>query len=326
MTWAWDAPTGVYKDHALSQKIRMNAVQRMIFARFVRPEPGYGKGKGQSITITRILQLGRAARIEENDGIPVVSANISTKSVTVSLWGVKMELTEFEENLTYYNLRNRYQQLLRNNIELTVDGMIAEAMVASPVKFIPTSGGGVFDTDGTPSTLADANWTIATIQKCRDNLVRRKKMPLPNGRFVAVMTVTAARGLRNDTVAATWFAQTSSQNMRTGGLGHDAVLPGGMTPTAEYMGRIENVDCYEINPTDATFPLTDLAGSSTVCGEGLVFGDDAAFLAEVQKPELRAGIPQELGTKREVGWVGTMEAGLVWDDAAESAVIHVTSS
>ena len=144
MTWAWDAPTGVYKDHSLSQKIRMNAVQRMLLAQFVRPEPGFGKGKGQSITITRMLQLGRASRIEENDGIPVVNATISTKSVTVSMWGVKMELTEFEENLTFFNLRNRYQELLRNNIELTVEGMIAEAMVGTPVKFIPTTGGGTF--------------------------------------------------------------------------------------------------------------------------------------------------------------------------------------
>lgn len=326
MTWAWDAPTGVYKDHALSQKIRMNAVQRMLLAQFVRPEPGFGKGKGQSITITRMLQLGRASRIEENDGIPVVNATISTKSVTVSMWGVKMELTEFEENLTYFNLRNRYQELLRNNIELTVEGMIAEAMVGTLVKFIPTSGGGTFDTDGTPSTVADAPWTLSTVQKCRDNLVRRKKMPMPNGRFIAVMSVTAARGLRDDPKAATWFAQTSSQNMRTGGLGHDAQIPGGLTPKAEYMGRIENVDCYEINPTDPTFPIKDLAGTSTLAGEGLIFGDDAAFLAEVQKPELRAGIPQELGTKREVGWVGTMEAGRVWDDAQESPIIHVTSA
>ena len=63
MTWAWDAPTGTYKNHALSSRIRREAVADALFMQFMRAEPGYGKSRGESITITRVLQLPLAAPV-----------------------------------------------------------------------------------------------------------------------------------------------------------------------------------------------------------------------------------------------------------------------
>ena len=68
------------------------------------------------------------------------------------------------------------------------------------------------------------------------------------------------------------------------------------------------------------------AGRADTAGEAVACGADAGFTVGVQSPELRAGIPEELGTFREVGWVGTLEAGLTWELAAQARVIHVTSS
>ena len=48
-------------------------------------------------------------------------------------------------------------------------------------------------------------------------------------------------------------------------------------------------------------------------------------LASVMEPELRAGIPEDLGRFRDTGWVGELEAGLIWTEADFSRVIHVTS-
>jgi hypothetical protein len=332
MAWLYDAPSGVFKDHALSRNIRREAARRLFYAKLVRPEPNYGRGRGQSITITRVLQLAnRAGRINEIESIPVVTPSISTKSLTVALWGVQMELTEFQEHLTHFNIRNVYQSLLRDNIEFTTDGMVIEAANLSPICLIPTaaSGGGSFDSDGTPSTVADVNVSAATVKKARDNFVRRKKRPFPNGRFIAAFSVTAARGLRDDAEAKAWFQNTAAGGnlYTTGGIGGtEARLPTGMSPMAEYMGRIENVDCYEVNHPAGDALMPDLAGTSTVCGTGHVFAEDALFLAEVMKPELRAEQTRQLGTKRALGWVGEMEAGLVWDDADQSGVIRITSA
>ena len=42
-TWTFDAPTGVYKNHALSSALRLAAIAETKFMQFVRPEPGYGR-------------------------------------------------------------------------------------------------------------------------------------------------------------------------------------------------------------------------------------------------------------------------------------------
>ena len=55
MAWTLDAPTGVYKDHALSSNIREAAVADAQFMRFVQAEPGYGKGRGESVSIPRAV-------------------------------------------------------------------------------------------------------------------------------------------------------------------------------------------------------------------------------------------------------------------------------
>src|SRR5690606_8871917 len=150
MAWVWSAPEGVYKNHALSSNIRKEAIADVRFMRFLRPEQGYGRGRGESVTITRILRLPLAGRVSELDRLPVGTPAISTKSLQVSEWGFKLEMTEFEKNLTHFDLTNQYQRLLRDQMALTMDKMAADALKQTPVKYTPTSTGGVISTNGTP--------------------------------------------------------------------------------------------------------------------------------------------------------------------------------
>ena len=68
------------------------------------------------------------------------------------------------------------------------------------------------------------------------------------------------------------------------------------------------------------------AGDGTINPPFGLFGADAGFFATVQDPELRAGLSTDLGRKRQIGWVGTIEAGLTWDLAATARVLEVTSA
>ena len=306
MAWTWDAPTGVYKNHALSRSIRQEAIADTVFMRWVRPEPGYGKGRGESVTITRILKLPIAGRVSEVDRLPSGRAIIQTKQQTVSEWGFKLEVTEFERNLTFFDIQNQYQKVLRDQMGLTMDKMVADALLTTPYKFIPTLTGGVFDTDGTPSTTADANLSIADLRLIHDELSGTLKAPrFRGGRYIGILSTRAARGLKNDPEYKDWLAPTSSQPLRDGQL-----------------VDVEGFSLFTTNHFDA---LPNAVGSGSVLGEAVFFGDDPGFLAVVQNPELRAGLPEDLGRFREVGWVGTIEAGLTWEVAAQARVIHVTS-
>lgn len=306
MAWTWDAPSGTYKDHFLSSNIRKQAAADSVFMPFLRPESGYGKGKGQSVTITRMQQLPIAGRVSEADRLPSGRPAISTKSVSVSEWGFKIALTEFEKNLTHFDLTNQFQAMLRDQMKITMDSMAAEAMKTTPYKYIPQTSGGVFDTDGTPSSTADRNLSVGDIRNIVDELRGTLKAPpYRNGKWVGILSTKAARGIKNDPEYKDWNAPSSSEPFMNGRL-----------------KDVESVMLIETNNFDS---LSNGLGTNDVMGEAIFFGADAGFLASVEEPELRAGMTDDLGRFRDVGWVGTIEAGLVWDTASTARVIHVTS-
>ena len=307
MAWTLDAAAGVYKDHALSSKIREAAIADAQFMRFVQAEGGYGKGRGASITVTRVFPLPLAARVGELDRLPSGRPAIDTVSISVSEWGYKIPMTEFEKNLTHFDLTNQFQRVLRDQMRLTMDTMVATAMKATPYKYIPTVSGGTFDTDGTASTTADANLSIADLRQIHDELQGTLKCPkFRNGMYVGILSTKAARGIKNDPEYKDWLAPSTSQPLINGRL-----------------RDVENFMLVETNHFDA---LSNTLGTGSVLGEAVFFGMDPAVLATVEEPELRAGLPEDLGRFRDVGWVGSIEAGLIWDQAATARVIHVTSA
>lgn len=307
MSWTFDAPSGTYKNHALSNDIRKEAIADAVFMRFLRPEPGYGKNKGESVTITRILKLPLASRVGENDTLPSGRPAIETKQVSVSQWGYKIPMTEFEKHLTHYNIMDPFQQALRDQMSLTMDKMAADAMKLTPLKYAPTAAGFNLATNSIFGATSDRNLGIQDLRNIWDELHGNLKVPpYRNGKYVGILSTKAARGLKNDPEYKDWFAPTTSEPIVNGRL-----------------KDVENFALFETNHFDA---LDNTAGASTTTGEAVFFGADAAGLVRIMDPEIRAGIPEELGTFREVGWVGTIEAFLVWEAAARARVIHVGSA
>src|SRR6266567_2869073 len=170
MAWTFDAPSGTYKNHALSTEIRRQAIANTQFMQFFRAEPGYGKMKGESVTITRILKLPLATRVGETDRLPSGRPAIETKQVAVSQWGFKIPMTEFEKNLTYYDIMNPFQATLRDQISLTMDKMAADAIKLTPVKYVPTTAGGTFSTNGTPAAVSTRNVGVQDLRRIWDQL------------------------------------------------------------------------------------------------------------------------------------------------------------
>jgi N4-gp56 family major capsid protein len=306
MSWTFDAPSGTYKNHALSTDIRREAIADTQFMKFFRAEPGYGKKKGESVTITRIMKLPLAGRVSETERLPSGRPAIETKTVSVSQWGFKVPVTEFETHLTHFNLMDPIQSALRDQISLTMDVMCSTALKLSPLKYTPLSTGGEFVTDGTADSLSNRNLEVQDLRRIHDRLHGTLKAPkFKSGKYIGILSTRAARGLKNDPEYKDWLAPTTSDPLISGKL-----------------KDIEGFTLYETNHTDA---LADLIGTSTTTGDAVFFGADAGGLVKIMDPEIRSGIPEELGTFREVGWVGTIEAFLVWEKASLARVIHLTS-
>ena len=122
-----------------------------------------------------------------------------------------------------------------------------------------------------------------------------------NQQYIGILSTNAARGVKNDSEYKDWLSPTTSGPLLTGRL-----------------KDIEGFSLFETNNDDA---LTDQINGG-VTGEAMFFANDPAFLALVADPELRAGVKTNLGRFQDLGWVGTLEAGLTWNTAADSRVIY----
>ncbi len=309
MSWVADAPSGVYRNHALSSKIRDAAVANSVFAPFVDTEPGFGKGKGGTLTVTRVHNLPLASTVDELDELPSGRPLIDTISVTPEEWGYKVKMTDFERQLTHFDLTNKIQRALRDQLKLTMDKMFATAFKSTPIKCGTNGTSGatlVVDTDGTMSTTTDANLNVSLLGQMRDYLAGDLKCPpFADGSYVLIGTTRALRGIKSDTSYREWFSRTTAQPLMKGEI-----------------PSIEGIRIIETNHFDAL----DNSFNSAVSGEAVLFGADPVFLASVMEPELRRGVPTDLGRFTEVGWVGISQAGLVWDAASEARILHWTSS
>jgi hypothetical protein len=314
-TWTWDAPSGTYRNHDLSSNIRMAAVADSQFMPFAQPERGYGKGRGASVTITRMKNLPLAGRVSETDRLPTGTPAVDTIQQAVSEWGFKIEDTQFEADLTHFNIRDRRQQKLRDQLRLTMDVMVADAFKATKLIGTPEAAGyngltiETLTTVGdTPSQSAEVNFDVGHLRRIHDELHGTKKAPpFRNGMFVGILSTKAARGLKSDPEYKDWLAPTDKSPFISG-----------------RMKDVENFMLIETNNFDA---LSNTIGTNDITGEAVFFGADAAFLAVVRNPELRVGLTEDLGRFREFGWVGTIDAGNTWgDDADNVRVLYFASS
>lgn len=308
MSWVADAPSGVYKNHSLSSKIRDKAVAGSQFVMFADTEPGFGKGKGGTHTITRVHNLPLASTVDETVELPSGRPLIDTVSASPVEWGYKVKLTEFEENLTHFDLRNKIQRALRDQLRLTMDKMVADAFKSTPYKVTSASATTIAtDTDGTMSSNPTHNLNATHVQLMRDIMMGDLKVPpFADGSYVLIGSTFALRGIKSDSNYQAWLSPTTSKPFVTGEI-----------------PSIENVRIIECNHFDA---LDNSIGTSGESGEAVMFGADGVFMVPVEEPELRRGVPYDLGRFSDVGWVGTTQAGLVWDTASTTRVLHWTAA
>jgi N4-gp56 family major capsid protein len=312
-TWTFDAPAGVYKSHEMSSALRKAAIAETKFMQFVKPEPGYGKKSGDTITITRIsnLAIPASGRLQETTKIPEDQLTITTVAITVSEWGRSVPYTQFSDDLSMFNMENIVQRALKDQMKIILDNAAAASFKSSSVqiKATPTGVAAIsFATNGVAPAIAQANLNMFHVQQIRDYLFSTLFVPPWEGDdYVCLLSTKAKRSLITDPDWETWHKYTDPEAKYNGEL-----------------GRIENIRFVEINNPGALSPALGNAG---VLGEAVFFGADAVAMAVVIDPELRAAIPGDFGRQKAVAWYGILDFGVIWNTAnpGEAKIVHVTS-
>jgi len=310
-TWTFDAPTGTYKNHALSSKLYEAAVENSVFMDHVDPVEGFGKKMGETITLTRIRNISEptSADLSETIRIPEDEFELAVQSITVKELGRSVPYTSLSMDLSKYDLLNPIQKKLREQMRLVLDTKAATAFKNTQIKYVPTGAtSNNITTNGTAGAAATANMNVFHCEEIRDYMFDDLRVPpLGGGDYLGIFRTLGLRGIKRDPDWEQWHKYTDPQAKFNGEI-----------------GRIESIRFIESNHSNALGKI----GTGSVLGEGVVFGEDAVALAEAMTPELRAAIPGDFGRSKAVAWYGILEMDVIWDtgNAGEAKILHITST
>ena len=310
-TWTFDAPSGTYKNFALSSKIWEAAVENSLFMDHVTPAPGYGKKMGETVTLTRVRNITEptSANLDEQLRIPEDDFSLSTTSITVRELGRAVPYTSLSMDLSKFDMLNPIQKKLREQMRLVMDAKAATAFKTTQIKYVPTGAtAATITTNGTPGATASANMNMYHVEQIRDYMFDTLFVPpLDGGDYLGIFRTLGLRGIKSDSDWEEWHKYTDPQAKFNGEV-----------------GRIEGIRFMETNHATALGKI----GTGSVLGEGVIFGEDGVAMAEAMTPELRAAIPGDFGRSKAVAWYGILEFGIIWTtgNAGEAKIVHVSSA
>lgn len=311
--WQFDAPSGVFKQHALSAAIYKAAVEDTKFMDFVKVVEGYGKKMGENVTLKRVASIAEPTSVVLSEGVRIPEDNLtlSTKGITVQEIGRAVPYTSFAEDLSVLDVDGTIQGELKRQMKLALDTLAADAFTGSnaKIKYAPTGlASNNIATTGTFGAAASANLNVWHVEQISDYLYDTLLAdPYDGDDYIGIFRTLGIRGLKQDPDWEEWHKYTDPSVKFNGEV-----------------GRLENVRFVKTNHNKALGKV----GTSSVLGEGVVFGKDAVAMAEVLVPELRAGIPADLGREKVVGWYGILAFDVIWDtgNAGQAKIVHVGST
>ncbi len=315
--WKFDSDVGVYQNHTISNQLLLQSVAAMKIVPFTKPLAGFGKHKGQTVNIMHLHELADPTSIELEEGtrIPVDKLAYGNRTLTVVEMGRGIEYTNLAEQLSKFEPSSFLQKALTRQMDRGMDTAAAAAFQSTDVKimFIPSSlTGGTFETSGTPATVALANLTFDHMGVLADYLGGDIHCPPYEGDdFIMLACRKLLRGLKQDSL---W--QQIYMYLQKGDLFFKGEV-----------GKAENIRCVQV---DREAAISNTAGTSTVLGNGVVFGDEAVVRVEVEAPALYAdpNYQSDFGRIKAVAWRGILKYGSVWNTSndGEGKIIRITSA
>jgi len=311
-TWTYDAEDGTYKNHALANKLKEHSALKFVVAQFANPVNDFGKQKGETYNWFHYspLDIPSNPYLNEDEEMPLDTLEMGTASVTLREIGRGVQVTSLSKELSAYDPETAAQKKLTEQMKTVMEVLAATALKTAKVCAIPTSATAItFDTDGTPSTAAANNLTLAHCGLIRDYLVNTLHTPFYEGdHYVGLFTTKALRGLKGDSAMIAW-----AQYLKEGDLVYRSEV-----------FKVENIRFVEVNMEAA---LSNAIGTNSCTGQGIIFGDDALDIIEAVSPYL-AYETKDFGRFKRAAWRGVLAFGLPWQTAndREAKVVRWTSS
>jgi hypothetical protein len=318
--WTVAVDGGHLANARLSSKLRYVNTSQYIFRQFTRPEPGYGKQRGETIDFDKISMAATSGgEIGEFQDMPETKFSIVKSSLRVTEYGNSIPWTGKIETLAEFNPQMPVQKVILNDQKLVLDNAVATEMKLSDVTYIPSGPTSqTWDVDGTASTLSVGQFNYFHLKEMVDAAETgvfgagnegRIIPKFPDGKYVVVLSVTAKRGLFDDSE----FQEAAKFSYPR------KLLNGEIMSETVYGCRFVVTDNAE---------ALDPSRGSNVLGEALLIGDDSIIEGVALKEELRYKLAVKYGRDKGLAWYAMLGFKRPWDYTTddEEHIIRFTTA
>lgn len=319
-SWTIAADGGHFANKPLSSKLRYVNTSQYVFRQFTRPEPGYGKQRGESIDFDKVsMAETQGGQIGEFQDIPETKFSITKDNLQVTEWGNSIPWTGKLETLSEFNPNQPVQKVIMNDQKKVLDEAVATEMKTSKLCYIATGAATqTWDVDGTASTTATTNFNYFHLKEMVDAAEMGifgsgntgKIIPkFPDGKYVVILSVKAKRGLFDDPEFQEAAKFSYPRKLLNGEIMEETV----------YNCRF--VIC------DNSSALSNAKGSNSI-GEALLIGDDSIIEGVALKEELRYKLAVKYGRDKGLAWYAILGFKKPWDYVTdgEEHIIRYTSA
>ncbi len=262
-TWTFDVSDNDLKNHALSANMRETAIEKTIMQMHTSPEGGFGKNRGESVTITRFNAIAEPAigTLTENNPIPEDQFAHSTQKITVVEYGRSVPFTSLSQDFSNFNVQNQVQKELMKQMRLTVDTAAGVAFKAGQIYYVPsTISTNTITTNGSAGGAAASNMNVFHSGAIRDYMIDTLFVdPDSNGEYAGIFRTKGLRGIKDDAEFEEWHKYLTPEVKRN-----------------SEVGKVEGIRFQETNHSNVFAEV----GTNSVLGEGVVFGSDAVAFVE----------------------------------------------
>ena len=317
--WTIAADGGHFANPILSSKLRYHNTSKYVFRQFSRPEPGYGKQRGETIDFDKVsMAATQGGQIGEFQDIPETKFSIVKDNLQVTEWGNSIPWTGKLETLSEFNPSQPVQKVIMNDQKKVLDEAIATELKTTDVIYEPTSSSTqAWNVDGAAGATAGSQFNMFHLKEMVDAAKKgifgagntgRIIPPMSDGNYALILSVNAQRGLFDDPEYQE-FAKFSY-------------------PRKLFNGEIDEItyNCRIIK-NDNSSALSETTGALDL-GEALLLGDDAIIEGVALKEELRYKLAVKYGRDKGLAWYAVLGFKKPWDYSTdgEEHVIFFSAS
>lgn len=201
MEWTTSSLGGYLANAVLSKQVREAAQAQLRFRQFATVQEEFGKQRSATVNFNKVSNVATAGgTLVETSTIPKTQVTIAQGTLTLTEYGLGVNVTGKVKSLSEINVDNMITKALKNDQVKVLDAAVETQMDACDLRYVCYgTASGVWCTAGTATNSATSNLNAYHTKNIIDKMMGTYNVPPVDGEYYfGILTVTAARGLHDD--------------------------------------------------------------------------------------------------------------------------------